>query len=88
MNLPICSINVSYQCDGYWRRTVKLLSKKAFDKASNFISTRGRPLEKAQFEFHFNNGSVEDVLLELGKFQNPDGGFGHAVEPDVRMPES
>ena len=67
---------------------MKLLSKKAFDKASNFISTRGRPLEQAQFEFHFNNGSVEGVLAELGKFQNSDGGFGHAVEPDVRMPES
>jgi hypothetical protein len=67
---------------------VKLLSKKAFDKASDFISTGGRPLEQAQFEFHFNNGSVEGVLAELGKFQNPDGGFGHAVEPDVRMPES
>jgi hypothetical protein len=67
---------------------VKLLPNKAFVRAASFIATDGRPLEQALFEFHFNNGSVEDVLVELGKFQNPDGGFGHAVEPDVRMPES
>jgi hypothetical protein len=28
------------------------------------------------------------VLGELSKFQNDDGGFGHAMEPDVRMTNS
>lgn len=37
---------------------------------------------------HFGSGSVEGVLTELARFQNDDGGFGHGVEPDVRMPHS
>jgi hypothetical protein len=28
------------------------------------------------------------VLGELSKFQNDDGGFGHAMEPGIRMPNS
>ena len=28
------------------------------------------------------------MLGELSKFQNDDGGFGHATEPDIRMPNS
>jgi hypothetical protein len=28
------------------------------------------------------------VLVELNHFQNDDSGFGHAVEPDIRMPFS
>jgi hypothetical protein len=67
---------------------LKLLSKNAFEKAADFIAGNARPLEKAQFDLHFGAGSVEDVLTELVKFQNDDGGFGHAVEPDVRMPSS
>lgn len=64
------------------------LSQNAFEKAAEFISANARPLERAQFEFHFGSGSIPDVLVELAKFQNDDGGFGHGVEPDVRMPFS
>jgi hypothetical protein len=40
------------------------------------------------FEYHFRSGSESDVLVELGSFRNDDGGFGHGVEPDLRMPLS
>ncbi len=65
-----------------------LLLTSAFDRAAEFIATSARPLERAQFEYHFGSGTVASVLKELGKFQNEDGGFGHGVEPDVRMPHS
>lgn len=29
-----------------------------------------------------------EVIQELKKYQNPDGGFGHALEPDIFMPDS
>ncbi len=35
----------------------------------------------------FENHEAE-IILELAKFQNEDGGFGHGLEPDIRMPES
>ena len=30
----------------------------------------------------------EEIINELKKYQNADGGFGHCLEPDVRMPDS
>lgn len=64
------------------------LSQSAFEKAAEFIAANARPLERAQFEYHFGSGSLSNVLAELEKFQNDDGGFGHGVEPDLRMPFS
>ena len=67
---------------------MKTLTKDGFDRAKNFIQTQGRPLEQALFKLEFENGSVDDVLIQLGEYQNPDGGFGNALEPDVRTPTS
>lgn len=38
--------------------------------------------------FYFDEGSRAAVLEALASFQNPDGGFGHALEPDVRLDDS
>jgi len=40
------------------------------------------------FAFHFEGGAVDDVLIALSQFQNEDGGFGQALEPDLRTPTS
>ena len=50
--------------------------------------TQARPLEKAIINLEFGNGSVADVLVQLAKYQNPDGGFGQGLEPDLRTPTS
>lgn len=65
-----------------------VLGKEALDRAGAFIETKGRPLEKARFHYHFRGGPAGDVMAELKKFQNRDGGFGKALEPDVRALES
>jgi hypothetical protein len=64
------------------------LTQKAFESATNFIAEFARPLEQAQYKYHFGTGSIESVLDELSKFQNDDGGFGNGIEPDLRMPFS
>lgn len=64
------------------------LSKDAFDKAAAFLRNESRSLEAARFDCIFNKADVSKTLYELSKFQNPDGGFGHALEPDLRTPES
>ncbi len=48
----------------------------------------GRPLDQARFDCHFAFGPCRNVYVELGEFQNPDGGFGNALEPDLRTAAS
>lgn len=67
---------------------MKLLTKESFEKSERFIKEYGRPLEIARFDYEFHNGSVEEVLEALSCFSNSDGGFGHALEPDLRTTES
>ncbi|SDX97439.1 hypothetical protein SAMN05421736_10149 [Evansella caseinilytica] len=67
---------------------MKKLSHKQYQKAVDFIMTKARPIDRALFEYHFQNGSGEAVLDTLSKFQNKDGGVGNAMEPDVRCPQS
>ena len=67
---------------------MKKLSKTGFDRGRDFLRSNARPLEKACFELEFSKGSVDVYLSELAKFQNADGGFGQALEPDVRTPSS
>jgi hypothetical protein len=67
---------------------VKQLNREAFDRASQFLKTQARPLEQAMFEFRFEGAPAEVVVAELARFQNADGGFGRALEPDLRTPSS
>ncbi len=59
-----------------------------FEKAANFIWKHGRLLERRIFEYCFLQGSKENILASLKAYQNDDGGFGNALEPDLRAPES
>lgn len=36
----------------------------------------------------FLEDTDQEILFELQKYQNEDGGFGHGLEPDIRMPFS
>ncbi|RZM81880.1 hypothetical protein [Leptolyngbya iicbica] len=64
------------------------LSPTAFAAARTFIKTQARSLEKARFDYYFEQGSAEAVWSALATWQNADGGFGHGLEADVRSPES
>ena len=61
------------------------LSADAKQRARSFVMEQGRPLEQALFRYHFEDGPAEAVLGELARFQNDDGGFGHGLEPDLRL---
>jgi hypothetical protein len=67
---------------------VKQLSQAAFERARDSIKTQARPLDRALFEYRFEQAPTESVLARLAHFQNGDGGFGHGLEPDVRTPAS
>lgn len=67
---------------------MKHLTSAAFRNAREFVFNRARPLERALFAFEFENGPAEAVWEALQPFANADGGFGHALEPDCRVPDS
>jgi hypothetical protein len=64
------------------------LSRARYAQAREYLLTAARPLEAALFRHRFEDGGAEAVYAELARFQNPDGGFGHALEPDLRTPAS
>lgn len=59
-----------------------------FTKARDFILTNARLLERRLFLVHFEGKSSDCIGQIVRAYQNPDGGLGHALEPDVRCPES
>ena len=54
----------------------------------SFIWENARHLERAIFAYRFANGPSAHILQILSSYQNEDGGFGHALEPDLRAPDS
>ncbi|MDR2646921.1 MAG: hypothetical protein LBB67_02190 [Oscillospiraceae bacterium] len=64
------------------------MNNEAFEKARTFIYRNARPLDIVRFQYHFENGSKEAVLTALAAYQNEDGGFGYALEPDSWNPNS
>lgn len=49
---------------------------------SNWMHRNARELELARWKYHFENGDKMEVVNALMYFQNSDGGFGNAVDPD------
>jgi Prenyltransferase and squalene oxidase repeat len=57
-------------------------------KATDFIWRTARLLEQRRFAYLFLDGQRQAVLEALRPYQNPDGGFGNGLEPDIRGPVS
>jgi len=64
------------------------ISNKSFEIISQNLREKARPIDKARFNYHLNNGSPEKLIKEIQRYQNEDGGFGNALEPDFRLPLS
>ncbi|MFI5982757.1 hypothetical protein ACIBEA_17990 [Streptomyces sp. NPDC051555] len=57
-------------------------------RAEQFIWLTARVLEQRRFAFHFLGGDADPVDTALGSYLNGDGGYGHALDPDLRGPHS
>lgn len=66
---------------------MKKLTKQDFQEIALWMHRNARPLEMALWQCRFENGSADAVLRELSFYQNSDGGFGNALEPDCWNPE-
>lgn len=58
------------------------------EKASEFVKKNARDTDLAVYEYFFENGDKRNVAAALRNYQNPDGGFGHALEADNWNPAS
>lgn len=54
----------------------------------NYHFRNSRALDVARWDYHFEGGTAQAVLKALACYQNPDGGFAHGLEPDIRTTES
>lgn len=58
------------------------------EKGANFVWKNARLLDRAIFDYRLYGGSQTRIRDVLRAYQNEDGGFGHALEPDLRSPDS
>ena len=56
--------------------------------AARFLAAHARVLDRRRFERLCEGGGPEPVRDAVAAYRNPDGGFGHALEPDGRGPAS
>ena len=63
-------------------------NKKVFELSKKWIYRNARPIDLARWQYHFENGSKENVIKALASYQNEDGGFGYALEADSWNPNS
>ena len=64
------------------------MNKTVLQKARNYIYCNARPLDFARWQYYFENSSKGAILKALSAYQNEDGAFGHALEPDMWNPNS
>lgn len=64
------------------------MDKVRFEMLRGWMYRNARPLDLARWRYHFEDGTQDAVLRALAAYQNEDGGFGHALEPDAWNPHS
>ena len=58
------------------------------DAARDFLQREGRIVERRLFAVLLDGASPGPVVDAVRAHRNDDGGFGHAMEPDKRVPAS
>jgi len=67
---------------------MKIIDRAAYDEIRIWMHRNAREIDLAVWKFLFENGNAEGVLSALSAYQNADGGFGNALEPDSWNPGS
>jgi hypothetical protein len=58
------------------------------DSAEKFVLRNARLIDRRRLAVLLHGAPAEPALAALRAYRNSDGGFGNALEPDVRAPES
>ena len=63
------------------------MTKPDLGAAAQFLAASGRVLDRRTFQRLFEGGGAGPVRDAIAAYRNPDGGFGHDLEPDGRCPD-
>jgi len=66
---------------------MKKLTKEQFNKAARFLKTQAQDIDRAMFEYFFENKPLDEVIAVLASYQNDDGGLGK-LDYDFECPYS
>ena len=64
------------------------MSGTPLQRARAFVYANARRVDRAMFETMFESRDGNELVAALLAYRNSDGGFGHALEPDLRTPSS
>lgn len=67
---------------------MRRLTKEGLASAWSFLKRDGREVDRSLLAFELGEASPSAVVDALAAYQNPDGGFGRALEPDIRTEAS
>ncbi|MEU4384172.1 hypothetical protein [Promicromonospora sp. NPDC023805] len=63
---------------------MKTLTEEAFAAASRYMTLNARLIDRLRFARLFGGGPAAPTREAVRAYQNADGGFGNAIEPDLR----
>ncbi|BCJ95821.1 hypothetical protein acsn021_33900 [Anaerocolumna cellulosilytica] len=65
-----------------------MISKNSYNMIKTWVHKNARDIELSLWRYYFEKGGKEDIIAALSFYQNGDGGFGNALEPDNWNPNS
>ena len=63
---------------------MKTVTTEALAATERYLLLNARLIDRLRFHYHFGTGSAASVRAALAAYANADGGFGNALEPDLR----
>ena len=63
------------------------LSKEQFEKTREYMKTQAQDIDRAMYEYFFEDKPFDEVINVLKLYQNGDGGFGK-LDYDMEYPYS
>jgi len=67
---------------------MRRLSKAQLKRMDNWMQENARAYDRAKWNYLFHDGSKNQIVSEMLKYQNPDGGMGSGFEADIICPLS
>ncbi|PRX98545.1 hypothetical protein [Allonocardiopsis opalescens] len=63
---------------------MRTVTANTLHETERFLRLNARLIDRLRFEHHFRGRSADDAAAALAAYRNPDGGYGNALEPDLR----
>ena len=67
---------------------MKKLTRAQWEKMDAWVQANARAYDRAKWDYLFHGGEKAQIVREMVKYQNEDGGFGNGFESDMLLPAS